>query len=199
VNDHRRPHDGRSADQPASTSRASIGSILVGGLIVVLVIACIGLGVFILLRQQGTSAPSARGGAQPQSGTNTPRASFSFSFSGPISGPLSVSAVNVCGQQSGTQTYEVDVNGSVNGTAYELTILIPQYHGQNTYSTAGASATAAVSLLDPGNGATLWASQGQPGSITINSGGTSGKLTATLMNAKGQKQEQVSGAWSCES
>ena len=194
---HRRPHDGQSAELSASERRASVGSILVGGLIAVLVIACIGLGVFILLRQQGTSAPSAHGGALAQSGTGARAASFNFSFSGPLSGPLSVSAVNVCGQQSGTPTYEVDVNGSINGTAYELTILIPQYHGQSAYSTAGASATAAISLLDPGNGATLWASQGQPGSITINSGGASGKLTATLIDAKGQKQEQVSGTWAC--
>lgn len=197
MNYHCRPDNGQSADLPASENRAKVGSILLGGLIVVLVIACIGLGVFLLLRQQGPAVSSARGSTLAQNGTSAPHASINISFSGPINGPLSISTVNVCGQQSGTPTYEVDVTGSVNGTAYELTILIPQYHGQNTYSTAGSSATAAVALLDPGNGATLWASQGQPGSVVINSGGTSGTLTATLINARGQKQEQVSGAWSC--
>ncbi len=121
---------------------------------------------------------------------------FSVAFSGTVSGSLAISAVSSCGPDQNAPSYVVDATGSINGAAYEFTIEIPKYHGPGTYSTVGASATAAISLTNTARAHTWSSASDQAGSVIVQSDGQAGTITSTLSDDAGQKV-QVMGTWSC--
>lgn len=194
---------GEQNTQTAQTARVQkpggARTKFIGGIVAGIVLVGAGLGIFAFLQQQNTGSASANNtdsSTEQPSNSGTP---FSVSFTGSVTGPLAVSAVNLCGAtEEEASTYEVDANGSINETTYSFTILILKYHGPGTYSTAGDSAAAAVSLVNLDNSTQTWVSQGNKGSAIVSSDGQSGTITATLGNPNNNKlQAQVTGTWSC--
>lgn len=176
-----------------ATGKTRHGARLITGIVVILVVLA-AFGVFDLVLQHNASS-SNQGGARSQ-GLGNSGVPFSVTFTGPVSGPLAIGSVNLCGPQQGTSTYEVDASGTINHTSYDFTLIIPKYQQPGTYSTAGGNATAAVALVNTGT-MDSWGSQGQQGSATVNSDGQAGTITATMVDSSGKALEKVTGTWSC--
>jgi hypothetical protein len=183
----------RNAQTAKAQKKNGKRTILTGGLLIVLVILG-GLGIFFII-QQANSTSSSSSTANQSSASNS-GITFSVTFSGAVSGPLSINTVNLCGPTQSTTEYNVDASGTINGTAYEFAIIIPQYKGPGNYSSTGNTATAAISLTNINESSQTWGSLGLQGSAIVNSDGQSGTISATIVNAS-QAQEQVSGTWAC--
>lgn len=188
----------QSTHATAVSQKGSTRARIIGGIIALAVLAAASLGIFVFVQQQNKNATSSNNThgltAQPTS-SGLP---FSVSFTGTVSGQLAISTVNLCGTAQEASTYAVDANGSVSGTVYDFTILILNYHGPGTYSTAGNGATAAVSLVNTNNSTQTWVSQGNAGSAVVSGDGQSGTITALISSpTSGKQQVQVTGTWSC--
>lgn len=187
-----------STQSTRATAVSKTRARIIGGIIALAVLVVASLGIFVFVQQQHKNATSSNNAhgltAQPTS-SGLP---FSVSFAGTVSGQLAISTVNLCGTAQEASTYAVDANGRVGGTVYDFTILILNYHGPGTYSTAGNAATAAVSLVNTDNSTQTWVSQGNAGSAVVSSDGQSGTITALITSpTNGKQQVQVTGTWSC--
>src|SRR5262245_32084843 len=100
------PRYGKKVYFATHQARARSGKRFLLSIIVLLSIVAGSVGSFVFIRQNNlTSAQGSTGQA------NAPGIPFSVTFSGPIHGVLDINAVNLCGSDQGTPTYEVDANG----------------------------------------------------------------------------------------
>lgn len=118
------------------------------------------------------------------------------SFSGDLNGPLIATSFNSCGANSGD--YKVDVNGTIDGTQYDVVIEMANYSGPGNYATNTQSNGISGVVVRPVVPSDGWNSLGQPGQITVNSGEKSGTLSVSLISAgEFQPATQITGNWIC--
>ncbi len=180
---------------------------LVVALVVLLVLAG-GAGAFALIRQQTIAGASAQcTGSQQANCASTATGGSSahatqLTFSGSISGPMTVSAQVRC-QTTTTQnlrTLMVTLSGTVAGQLYNFGFVINNYTGPGSYTTGAPSLTI---LLDVPGEATNngWGntSPTDSGTITIARGEQAGSITYTLsgFGTRAGTQVQISGNWTC--
>lgn len=179
---------------------------LVVALVILLVLAG-GAGTLALIRQQTSAGASSQcAGSQQASCANTAtigRAhATQLTFSGSISGPMTVSAQVRC-QATTTQnlrTMMVTFSGTVGGQFYNFGFVLNNYTGPGTYTTSAPSLTI---LLDVPGEATNngWGntSPKDSGTITIARGEQAGNITYILsgFGTRMGTQVQVSGDWAC--
>lgn len=167
------------------------------GTFVIAVLICLGAsGLLVGIQACSTSLPVDQGPTVGGQATVGHALSFSVSFSGSVSGSLAIDTVNNCGPDQNAPGYVVDAVGSIDDASYDFTLQIPQYRGPGTYSTAGAGATAALSLSSTQQAQTWSSALDQGGSVTVQSDGQAGTIDSTLADNHG-RQTQVTGTWSC--
>ena len=180
---------------------------LVVALVVLLVLAG-GAGAFALVRQQTSADASSQCAGSPQTGcantaTGSSRAhTTQLTFSGSISGPLTLSAQVRC-QTTTTGNLRmlmVTLSGTVGGQLYNFGFVINNYTGPGTYN---ATSPALTILLDvPGEATNNGWGNTSPtdgGTITVERGEQTGSITYVLsgFGSRAGTQVQVSGEWAC--
>jgi len=180
---------------------------LVVALVIVLVLA-VGAGAFALIRQQTAADASSQCAGSSQAGcantaTGGSRAHVTqLTFSGSISGPLTLSAPVRC-QATTTgnlRTLMVTLSGTVGGQLYNFGFVINNYTGPGTYN--ALSPTLTILLDVPGEATNNgWGntSATDSGSITVERGEQTGSITYVLsgFGSRAGTQVQVSGEWAC--
>lgn len=180
---------------------------LVVALVILLVLAG-GAGAFTLIRQQTSADASSQCAGSAQAGcantaTGGSRAhATQLTFSGSISGPLTLSAQVRC-QTTTTgnlRTLMVTLSGTVGGQLYNFGFVINNYTGPGTYTAPSPTLTL---LLDvPGEATTNGWGNTSPtdsGTITVERGEQTGSITYVLsgFGSRAGTQIQVSGEWAC--
>jgi hypothetical protein len=180
---------------------------LVVALVILLVLAG-GAGAFALIRQQTSADASSQCAGSPQAGcANTATGgsrvhATQLTFSGSISGPLTLSAQVRC-QTTTTgnlRTLMVTLSGTVGGQLYNFGFVINNYTGPGTYN--APSPTLTILLDVPGEATNNgWGntSSTDSGTITVERGERTGSITYVLsgFGSRAGTQIQVSGEWAC--
>jgi hypothetical protein len=201
------PPEPALANVQTGRRRRAGGRWLVVALVILLVLAG-GVGAFALVRQQTSAGASSQCAGSPQAGCANTATSSSrphatqLSFSGSISGPLTLSAQVRCQitTTGNLRTMMVTLSGTVGGQLYNFGFVINNYTGPGTYT---ASSPALTILLDvPGEATTNGWGNTSPtasGSITVERGEQTGSITYALsgFGSRAGSQVQVSGEWAC--
>ncbi len=201
-----------SGPQPPSRRPKWMGNVplrwLIIGLAIIIIVAS-GLGILTAVARIHSTAnnvntPSTQskpvcpkqpnGSCKPQANSKTPVASASavnLLFSGAVSGHLTSTHITSCGAAG--SNYNVNVQGKVGGTQYDLVFRITAYKGAGTYN-AGQMFSGLTQ--QPASLTTTWGNTGNsPATATINSNIKSGTMAITVAGAI--NTVHISGNWTC--
>jgi hypothetical protein len=205
------PTSPQESDEPGlELARKKRGGRLIAivALLVVVLVVAGGAGALALARHGGSGSQNATPCTGQQTGCSSGNpaanngAATHLTFSGVVSGPMTLNASPACQNISVANlgTLTVTLTGVVAGQIYNFGFTINHYHGTGTYS----SATGSMKILfdTPGEStANGWGntSATDSGTITIASGEHSGTITYTLsgFGSMVKSQLRVSGSWVC--
>jgi hypothetical protein len=179
---------------------------LIVALIVVLVVLAGGAGAFALVRQHTSTSTSAQCSSQQASctggsPTNVHAKATSLTFSGTVTGPMSILAKPNC--QSSTsgdlRTLMINLSGTLNDKLYNFGFTIQHYNGPGTYNNAAPDITILFDV--PGDITNGWSNSdpSDSGTITVERGDQTGSISYTLSGTgtSAKTQIQVTGNWTC--
>ena len=178
----------------------SVGLII--GLAIIIVVAS-GLGILTAVARihstpsthTNPACPNQHSATcKPQKNNKTPVASAStvnLLFSGAVTGRLTSTHITNCGAAG--SNYDVNVQGKVSGTQYDLVFRITAYKGAGTYN---AGQMFSNLTQQPVSLTTTWVNTGNsPATSTINSNIKSGTMAITVAGAF--NTVRISGNWTC--
>lgn len=194
-----------SGQQPQSRRPKWMGNVplhwLIIGLAIIIVVAS-GLGILTAITRIHSTPSTHTNPACPnqQSATckpqnnKTPSASAStvnLLFSGAVTGHLTSAHISNCGAAG--SNYDVNVQGKVGGTQYDLVFKITAYKGAGTYN---AGQMFSNLTQQPVSLTAAWVNTGNfPATATINSNIKSGTMAITVAGAI--NTVRITGNWTC--
>lgn len=171
------------------------------GLAIIIVVAS-GLGILTAMARIHSTpsthtnpiCPNQQGATCKSQNNKTPVASTStvnLLFSGAVSGRLTSTRFTRCGAAG--SNYDVNVQGKVGGTQYDLVFRITAYKGAGTYNTGQVFSNL---TQQPVALTTTWVNAGNsPATATINSNIKSGTMAITVAGTI--NTVRISGNWTC--
>jgi hypothetical protein len=139
-----------------------------------------------------TTTPTTTGPTPTVSGTAS-TSTVNMTFSGAVTGGMTVTNVARCGPPSSGSEYDIYVSGTVGNTPYTFVSRITSYTGPATYNTGHIFVVFSQQPLSP---STVWGNSGNlPARATINSDTKSGTMEIDLSGAV--NTVHVSGSWNC--
>jgi hypothetical protein len=166
-----------------------------------------GIGVLLLLAA-GCGQPVAGGPVlstpvpTPTPRTGPPREAQRLSLSGDISGPMTRLVLddrryqNECTGASSREggTFAWTLYAYRGDSIYSLVLLVKPYQGPGTYSPPVVK----VEVNSPDAQQVWQTEEGDPATVTVDSGELTGSINATLHSAAGHSTLRVTGSWSCQ-
>jgi len=116
-----------------------------------------------------------------------------MTFSGAVTGGMTVTNVARCGPPSSGSEYDIYVSGTVGDTPYTFVSRITPYTGPATYNTGHIFVVFSQQPLSP---STVWGNSGNlPARANVNGDTKSGTMEIDLSGAV--NTVHVSGSWNC--
>jgi hypothetical protein len=161
-------------------------------------VAYLAIFTFVLSMLSGCGSNSSTNGNTSSntssSDNNNSSGNTSIKFTGDFQGALT--GAGSCGVSMGD--YKAIWYQNIGSDFYSFQILVTHYNGPSQYTTGPGEGPPTVGLTNQSNSKGFYSQYSSAtGTITVNSGETSGTLNVTLTSDDKSKTTTVSGAWTC--